>query len=101
MRGTQQVRGARDIKSIHSAGARSVPKVERSPYLELYTLRREKDRLEKEISALGKRRGAAQRLLDTINKRIEKLQKETYEKQEIKTYRNVPTKPVKTMPIKY
>ena len=48
MRGLQQISSLRNIKSIHSVGARSIPKVQRSSYLELYMLRREKDRLEKE-----------------------------------------------------
>jgi len=101
MKGILQMPGVRDIKSIHSVGARSIPKVQRSSYLELYMLRREKDRLEKEIFALDKRRSAANRQLDSINKRIEKLQKEVYEEQKIKTYRSVPTKPLKTMAINY
>ena len=91
----------RDIKSLHSVGARSIPKVQRSSYLELYTLSREKVRLEKEIYALNKRSNNASRQLGDIDKRIEKLQKEVSEEQKIKTYRNVPTRPLKTMSIKY
>jgi septal ring factor EnvC (AmiA/AmiB activator) len=101
MRSIQQMPGARDIKSIHSIGARSIPKVQRSSYLELYMLRREMDRLEKEIFAIDKRRTAANRQLISINKRIEKLQKEVYEEQKIKTYRSIPTRPLKTMAINY
>ncbi|OGV98344.1 MAG: hypothetical protein A3I04_04850 [Nitrospinae bacterium RIFCSPLOWO2_02_FULL_39_110] len=101
MRGILQIPDIRDIKSIHSVGARSIPKAQRSAYLELYMHRREKDRLEKEIFVLDKRRSTAQRLLDSINKRIEKLQKETHEEQKIKTYRNIPTKPLKTLSIQY
>jgi len=101
MRGILQIPDIRDIKSIHSVGARSIPKAQRSAYLELYMHRREKDRLEKEIFVLDKRRSTAQRLLDSINKRIEKLQKETHEEQKIKTYRNIPTKPLKTLSIHY
>ena len=101
MKGIQQVIGVRDIKSIHSIGARSVPKAQRSVYMELYMHKREKDRLEKQIFLLDKERNTAQRLLDSINKRIEKLQTETHEEQKIKTYRNIPTKPLKTLPIKY
>lgn len=101
MRGIQQMPGIRDIKSIHSVGARSIPKVQRSSYLELYMLRREKDKLEKEIFALDKRRNAANRQLNSINNRIEKLQKETHEEQKIKTYRSIPTRPLKTMAINY
>ena len=101
MKGIQQVIGVRDIKSIHSIGARSVPKAQRSVYMELYMHKREKDRLEKQIFLLDKERNTAQRLLDSINKRIEKLQTETHEEQKIKTYRNIPTKPLKTLSIKY
>ena len=101
MRGIQQMPGVRDIKSIHSVGARSIPKVQRSSYLELYMLRREKDRLEKEIFAIDKRRNAANRQLISINRRIEKLQKEAHEEQKIKTYRSIPTRPLKTMAINY
>jgi len=101
MKKLQQILSIRDVKSIHSVGARSIPKVQRSSYLELYTLKREKDRLEKEIFALDKRQSSAKRQLDSTNKRIEKLQKEVHENQKIKTYRNVPTRPLKTMPINY
>lgn len=91
----------KNIKSVHSVGARSIPKVQRSSYLELYMLKREKDRLEKELFALDKRRNTADRQLKSINKRIENLQNEVSEEQKIKTYRNIPTKPLKTMPINY
>jgi len=101
MKGIQQVISIRDVKSIHSVGARSIPKAQRSTYLELYTHRREKDRLEKEVFALDKRKNTAQRLLDSINKRIEKLQTETHEEQKIKTYRNIPTKSLKTFSMQY
>jgi len=101
MRGIQQMPGVRDIKSIHSIGARSIPKVQRTSYLELYMLRREKDRLEKEIFAIDKKRNAAIRQLDSIDKRIEKLQKEVHEEQKIKTCRSIPTRPLKTMAINY
>lgn len=101
MRGILQVPDIRNIKSIHTIGARSIPKVQRSSYLELYMLRREKDRLEKEIFGLDKRVSAAKRQLNSINQRIEKLQKETHEEQKTKTYRSIPTKPLKTMPVNY
>jgi hypothetical protein len=101
MRGIQQMPGLKDIKSIHSIGARSIPKVQRSSYLELYILRREKDRLEKEVFALDKRKTDADRQLNSIVKRIEKLPKETHEEQKVKTYRGISARPLKTMAIKY
>ncbi len=108
MKGIQQVTGIKEVKSMHSVGARSIPKAQRSAYLDLYMHRREKDRLEKEIFVLDKRRNTAQRLLDSINKRIERLQTEAHEEQKIKTYRSVPsprgafgTKPLKTFSLQY
>jgi len=101
MKGIQQVTGIKEVKSMHSVGARSIPKAQRSAYLDLYMHRREKDRLEKEMFVLDKRRNTAKRLLDSINKRIEKLQTETHGEQKIKTYRSVPTKPLKTFSLQY
>ena len=101
MRGMMQVAGIRDVKSIQSTGTRSIPKVQRSSYLELYMLKREKDRLEKEIYSLDKRRNTAKRQLDSISIRIEKQQKGIHQEQEIGTYRSIPTKPLKTMGISY
>ena len=85
MKGIQHIHGIRDVKSIHSAGAGSIPRIQRSDYLKLYMLKREKDRLEKEIFALDKRRNAADRQLNSINKGIKKLDEETGEVEEIKT----------------
>lgn len=101
MRGTMHITGSRDIKNIHSVGMRSIPKVQRSSYLELYRLKREKDRLEKEIFALDKRKDSADRQLSSINRRVEKLQKETIEEQKIKTGKRQTAGPLKTMAISY
>jgi len=102
MRGIQQISGLGNIKSIHSIGARSIPKVQRSSYLEPYMLRREKDRLEKEIFALNKRKTSADRQLDSIAKRIERLQKETQDDHKVKTYnRDISARPLKKMAINY
>lgn len=101
MKGMVQMLNSRDIKSIHSIGVRSIPKVQRSSYLELYMLRREKDGLEKEIFAIDKRKDSANRQLNGINGRIEKLQQEADREQKGITYRDIPTKPLKTMSIAY
>jgi len=101
MKGVQQVASVREIKSIRSIGARSIPKAQRSTYLELYMHRREKDRIEKEPFLLDKRRDTAKKLLNSVNKRLEKLQTEAHEEQKVKPYRSVPTKPLKTLSIQY
>ena len=48
----QPRRGATAIRSIHTVGIKSVPKTQRSKYLELYVLGSEKSRLVKEMLAL-------------------------------------------------
>ena len=53
MRKLPYARGVVDIKSIHTAGVRSIPKQLRSPYLDLYILAREKERLGKENYIFG------------------------------------------------
>lgn len=102
MRGMSETRGARAIKSPRSVGVRSVPKAQRSTYLELYMLRNEKDRVEKEISVLDKRRNAAKRQLDSVCSRIAKLQREAqYTKQQSPTRNETTARPLSTMPINY
>ncbi len=97
----------REIKSIQSAGIRGIPKVQRSGYLDLYTLGREKNRLEEEISSLDRRRTAAARQLDNVVKRVVQLQKETSEEEHLKTQKkthslhSMHSKSLKTMGIKY
>ena len=86
---------------MHSIGARSVPKVQRSPYLDLYTLKREKDRLEKEVVVLEKKMRITGRLLGDVNKLIAALQEEIQEDGVIKTVRHTKTNALKTMPIRY
>ena len=101
MRGMQQISNLRNIKSIHSVGVRSIPKVQRSSYLDLYALKREKDRLEKEVFVLEQRKTAADRELNSIAKHIERLQKESHEEKKIKTNRGVSVRSLKKMAIHY
>jgi predicted nucleic acid-binding Zn-ribbon protein len=88
---------------MHSIGARSIPKAQRSDYLELYVLDREKSRLEKEVYATDKRRNNTQKRLNNITSRMEKLQKEIKEtKESARPYGHfLPRKPLKRMSIKY
>ena len=100
MKTVQQLLSLRDTKSLHSIGATSIPKAQRSSHLGLYVLEMEKKRLEKEIFALDKRRNAAKRQLHTANDRIEKLQKEVWEKSGAKTGK-IPKNQLKTMVLNY
>jgi len=69
--------------------------------LEQYVLRREKDRLEKEIVALTKRKAAAERQFGCIAKQIERLQKEAQEGQKTKSPKSAPMRHPKSMAISY
>jgi len=91
----------RNLRSMHSVGARSVPKAQRSPYLDLYVLKKEKDRLEKEMTLLEKRKLINGRLLNDVNKLIAGLQTEVQDDQEIKTVKHTRSNTLRTMPIKY
>jgi hypothetical protein len=95
------VRGVTDVKSIHTAAVRSIPKRLRSPYLDLYVLAREKERLEKENYVFGKRGIAIQTRLKMINKRMQKLQEEIQEESKNHTPSSHPKKFLKTMSINY
>lgn len=75
MKSVSEISGLRSIKSMHSSGKRSIPRVQSSTYLDLYMLRKEKDRLEKEIYILDKRKKDILKKLDEVNKEMDKLQK--------------------------
>ncbi len=91
----------RDVKSMHSIGARCIPKVLRSSYLELYLRKKEMIRLEKEIFILDKKRNSANMQLESIGKQIRKLQKEILDEQKNRSIKTTPSKPVKLMSLKY
>jgi len=73
MKGVSEISGLRSIKSMHSSGKRSIPRVQSSAYLDLYMLQKEKERLEKEDAILEKRKVAIQKRLEDIKKEIEIL----------------------------
>ncbi len=70
-----QIRSLQAIRSMQSTGQRSIPKVQRSTYLDLYMSTKEKERLEKEISNLDRRKQDLQMKLDNVKSRMDELQK--------------------------
>ena len=74
VRGVTELSGLREIRTLHSAKKRSIPRVQSSTYLDLYMLRKEKDRLEKEIYILDKRKKSMQKRLDEIDAEMKKLE---------------------------
>ena len=103
MKGVSEISGLRSIKSMHSSSKRSIPRVQSSAYLDLYMLRKEKDRLEKEIYILDKKKGESQKKLDDVNKQMDKLLKtEPERKEKLSQEVEKPSgKDWKTMTLKY
>ena len=103
MKDVSEISGLRSIKSMHSSSKRSIPRVQSSTYLDLYTLRKEKDRLEKDIYILDKRKGESQKKLDHVNKQMDKLLKAEPERKEkpSQEVKKPSGKDWKTMNLKY
>jgi len=94
-------RSATTIKSLHTAGISSVPKTQRTPYLELYALGREKSRLRKEMLVLEARRETIGRHLGSINERIRKLQQEMAKEQQVEAGERTPGQSIRMVDINY
>jgi hypothetical protein len=47
VRGITELSGLREIRTMTSSKKRSIPRVQSSAYLDLYMLKKEKDRIEK------------------------------------------------------
>lgn len=78
-----------------------MPKAHRSGYLELYAFARERDRLEKDLFTLDKRKNGIQKQLADINKWMGKIREETSGGQKTGTVKNIPAGRVKMLPVKY
>jgi hypothetical protein len=100
MKTIQQLPNLSDIKSVRSIGATSIPRVKRPIHLELYALAREKDRLEKELVVLNKRRNTVIRNLTGINEQIGKFQ-ESLVQQKNPECESSMQKPLKTLTVHY
>ena len=94
-------RGATAIRSIHTVGVKSVPKTQKSQYLELYVLGSEKSRLVKETLSLDARRETIRLQLESINARILKLHRQIERQQQAEAGVKAPSQPIKTVDISY
>ena len=101
MKALHEISTLRNVRSMHSIGARSIPRVQRSLYLDLYALKREQDRLAKDALALEKKMKITGRLLRDVNKLIAGLQGEIQEDRAMKTVKHTKTDSLRTMPIRY
>lgn len=70
-----EVKSLREIRTMQSSKKRSIPRVQTSPYLDLYILRKEKDRLEKEIAILDRKKKNVKKRLGDISAEMEMIEK--------------------------
>lgn len=82
--------GLRNIKSMHTTGQRSIPQSEESVYLNLFMLRKEKERLEKEKEIGEKRIKGIDNRLAEIQKEIDRLEGYRKEKPRLMYKKPVP-----------
>ena len=103
VRGATELSGLREIRTMHSSKKRSIPRVQSSAYLDLYMLRKEKDRLEKEVYILDKRKKGMQKRLNEIDVEMERLEKAEAKGRQDNPYlfKKPSGKDWKTMPLKY
>lgn len=91
----------KDVKNIHSAGIRSIPKAQRSMYLDLFILAKERERLEKERFMVSRRNRSLGRQLGLLNRRIGALQETLLCEHQARATEHEPMKNMKKMPIRY
>lgn len=72
--GVCDINGLQNIRTICSTGRRSIPRVAGSAFLDLYMLRKAKERLEKEDAILEKRKVGIQKRLEDIRREMEVLE---------------------------
>jgi len=103
VKGVTELSGLRDIRTMRSVKNRSIPRLQSSTYLDLYMLRKEKDRLEKELYILDKRKKGIQKRLDEIILEMGKLEKAKAIIRKINTegFKKLSGKEWKTMSLKY
>jgi len=103
VRGATELSGLREIRTMHSSQKRSIPRAQSSVYLDMYMLRKEKERLEKKACILDKRKKAIQKRLDEINAEMDKLQKTEARRPERnpKSFEKPSGKDWKTMALNY
>jgi len=85
MRNVDSRRGLNDVRTMQSVKKRSMPRIQGSSYLELYMLKKEKDRLLKENEKLLKEDERLLMKMEQTNKRIEEIDGEINKLQELET----------------
>ena len=103
IRGVMKLKGLRETRTLQGSKKRSMPRAQNATYLDIFILGKERDRLEKEMIIIDKRKASMRRRIDEIAVEMKKL-----EEAEIRGKRATPgesksrpAKGWKTMAMKY
>jgi hypothetical protein len=103
IKGVLKLKGLRETRTLQGSKKRSMPRAPNATYLDIFILGKERDRLNKEMSILDKRKTSMRRRLDEIN--IEMKNLEAAEKREKRAApgesKRCPAKGYKTMAMTY
>jgi chromosome segregation ATPase len=85
MKGVFDVPGHRDVKSMRMVSLRSIPKSHRSVDLEMFLLRKSRERMRKEAHLLEKRTKSLTKQIEAADENISRIQQEMREGMHEKT----------------
>lgn len=74
MRDVNSLRGLHGVRTMQSAKKRSIPRIQSSTYLDLYMLKKEKERLLKEDERLCMKKDSIKKRIEDIGLEMNKLQ---------------------------
>jgi hypothetical protein len=66
IRGVLKLKGLRETKTLQGSKKRSMPRAQNATYLDIFILGKERDRLDKEMIIVDKRKASMRRRLDEI-----------------------------------
>lgn len=89
VRGVTELKGLSETRTLQGSKKRSMPRAQNATYLGIFILGKEKDRLEKAIIIIDKRKMSMQRRLDEIAVEMKKPEEE----EEIRGKRATPGAP--------
>jgi hypothetical protein len=103
IRGIVKLKGLRETKTLQGSKKRSMPRAQNATYLDIFILGKERDRLDKEMIIIDKRKSSMRRRLDEIAIEMKNLEEtENREKRAAPGgSRRHPPKGWKTMGMKY
>jgi len=74
VRGVTELKGLSETRTLQGSKKRSMPRAQNATYLGIFILGKEKDRLEKAMIIIDKRKTSMQRRLDEIAVEMKKLE---------------------------